>query len=189
VAPFSRCYADDMTSDSAPPHGQLDEERDREPDEAMSARIQGVRVRRIAGYHDHRGALFPLVDAGDPFWSEPIVYGYLFTVRPGRIKGWGMHRRQTDRYVVLSGCLRVVLFDGREESPDRGNFCDFHFTPGSVGELHIPPGVWHATQNWGKTLGRVFNLPTSRHDPAHPDKYRIDPASGEIPFDWRLRDG
>ncbi len=178
-----------MSSDLARPGGKLDGERDREPDEVMSARIQGVRVRRVAGYHDHRGALFPLVDAADPFWSEPLVYGYLFTIRPGRIKGWGMHLRQADRYVVLSGFLRVVLRDGREDSPDCGKFCEFFFTPGSAGLVHIPPGVWHATQNWGKTLGRIFNLPTARHDPAKPDKYRIDPASDEIPFDWRLRNG
>lgn len=178
-----------MSSGPALSGAKLDEERIVEPDEAMSARIEGVRVRRIAGYHDHRGALFPLVDVADPFWAQPIVYGYLFTIRPGRIKGWGMHRSQMDRYVVVSGCLRVVLFDGREESSDRGNFCEFHFTPGGAGELQIPPGVWHATQNWGKTLGRVFNLPTARYDPENPDKYRIDPASGEIPFDWRLRDG
>jgi dTDP-4-dehydrorhamnose 3,5-epimerase len=178
-----------MDRDATSPAGRLDLARDREPDEIASARIHGVRVRRVPGYHDHRGALFPLVDAADPFWAEPLVYGYLFTIRPGRIKGWGMHRRQADRYVVLSGCLRVVLHDGREESPDRGNFCELFFTPGSAGLVHIPPGVWHATQNWGTTLGRVLNLPTARHNPANPDKYRIDPASGEIPFDWRLRDG
>jgi hypothetical protein len=46
------------------------------------------------------------INFDDPFWEEPIVYAYSFTVAPGRIKGWGMHRDQTDRYAALAGQLR-----------------------------------------------------------------------------------
>ena len=166
-----------------------DRPRDAEPDQVMAAKIGGVRIARVAGHHDQRGSLLPFLDLGSSFWSEPVVYGYLFTTRPGRIKGWGMHRRQADRYFVLSGDLRVVLCDGRDGSPDKGHFCEFFFTRGSSGLLYIPPGVWHATQNWGRTLGRVANFPTVRYDPGDPDKYRLDPHDGGIPFDWRLRDG
>jgi len=158
-------------------------------DEQMARRIAGVMVRRLHGYHDDRGALFSFVDREDPFWREPVVHGCLYTVEPGRIKGWGMHRLQADRYFVVSGDLRVVLFDGREGSPDRGNFCELFFTTNHNGLIYIPPGVWHATQNFGRTLGRILNLPTVAYDPVSPDKERIDPHSGEIPFDWRLRDG
>ena len=155
----------------------------------MAANIGGVRIERVSGYHDQRGALLPFLDLERPFWTEPVAYGYLYTVRPGRIKGWGMHRRQVDRYFVLSGHLRVVLFDGRDGSATKGNFCEFFFTPKTPGLLRIPIGVWHATQNWGATLGRVANFPTARYDPKDPDKSRIDPHSGTIAFDWNLRDG
>jgi len=170
----------------------VDRPRDTEPDPAAVARIAGVRLERVPGYHDHRGALYPFLDLSRPFWNaphEPIVHGYLFTIRPGRIKGWGMHRRQADRYFVTSGRLRVVLYDGREDSLDHGHFCELHFTPESAGLLYIPQGVWHATQNYGKTLGRVVNLPTARFDPKDPDKYRLDPHNGPIAFDWSLQDG
>lgn len=165
-----------------------DRPRTEEPDQAVARTINGVRIERVAGHHDHRGTLYPYLDLERPFWSEPVVYGYLFTLRPGRIKGWGLHKKQADRYFVMSGNLRVVLHDGREESPDRGKFCELFFTPASPGLLHIPPGVWHATQNWGKSLGRVANFPTVRFDPADPDKYRTDPHTGSIAFDWGLRD-
>jgi hypothetical protein len=32
----------------------------------------------------------------------------------------------------------------------------------------------------------LVNFPTRPYDHAVPDKYRIDPASDEIPFDWEL---
>lgn len=168
---------------------RADRSRREEPDQVVAKNIDGVRTQRVIGYHDARGALVPFMDFTNPFWTEPIVHAYQFTIRPGRIKGWGMHRRQADRYFVQQGDLRVVLHDGRENSATRGNFCEFYFTNGSYGLLYIPQGVWHATQNWGTNLGRISNFGTARFDPADPDKSRIDPHSGAIPFDWSLRDG
>jgi dTDP-4-dehydrorhamnose 3,5-epimerase-like enzyme len=56
------------------------------------------------------------------------------------------------------------------------------------GLLRIPTGVWHADQNWGDFEVMAVNFPTVAYDPEHPDKYRIDVNSGEIPFDFTLRD-
>jgi hypothetical protein len=50
-------------------------------------------------------------------------------------------------------------------------------------------GACGTRQNWGETDARVLNFPTRPYDPAKPDKLRIDPHSGVIPFDWELRDG
>jgi dTDP-4-dehydrorhamnose 3,5-epimerase len=169
--------------------GKPDAARTEEPDEVMARNIAGVRAERLAGYHDHRGSLVPFMDFTRPFWNEPIVHAYEFTIRPGRIKGWGMHRRQADRYFVQTGDLRIVLHDGREGSPTKNAFCEFWFAGSGSLLLYIPQGVWHATLNWGTTLGRIVNFGTARFDPADPDKARIDPHSGVIPFDWTIRDG
>ena len=155
----------------------------------LAPQIEGVALRRLSRLADHRGSLAEVLDVREAFWSEPIVYAYEFTIRPGRIKGWGMHELQTDRYLVSGGELRVVLYDGRSESETHGRIEQFFFTPATAGLLSIPPGVWHADQNWGDTEARIINFPTRPYDPEHPDKYRIDPHSGMIPFDWQLRDG
>jgi len=151
--------------------------------------IEGVVVAPAVVQADHRGALMEAVNFDHPFWEEPVVYAYVFTVAPGRIKGWGMHKRQADRYVALAGRLRVVLYDGRPDSPTFQQFAEFYFADESPGFLRIPPGVWHADQNVGEVPCRVINFPTRPYDRDAPDKYRIDPASGEIPFDFTLRDG
>jgi dTDP-4-dehydrorhamnose 3,5-epimerase len=153
------------------------------------AAIEGVRHVRPYVHADHRGSLTELIDSERPFWDEPVVYAYRFSVRPGRIKGWGMHRLQADRYVPIAGHLRVVLFDGRVGSPSHGRYAQFYFAEDSPGMLYIPPGVWHANQNAGDADAVVVNFPTRPYDRAQPDKHRIDPHSGEIPFDWELRDG
>ena len=152
--------------------------------------IEGVVVRRLGPIHvDHRGSLLEVMDARDPFWRDPIVYAYRFTVLPGRTKGWGMHELQTDRYLIVSGRLRVVLYDGRRTSTSFEELNQIHFADEAPGLLSIPPGVWHADQNIGDAEAAIINFPTRAYDRAKPDKYRIDPHGGEIPFDFTLRDG
>jgi dTDP-4-dehydrorhamnose 3,5-epimerase len=151
--------------------------------------LDGVVVAPAVVHADHRGTLMEAVNFDNPFWEEPVLYAYSFTVAPGRIKGWGMHKRQTDRYVALAGRLRVVLYDGRPDSATFERFAEFSFADEAPGFLRIPPGIWHADQNVGEVPCRVLNFPTRPYDREAPDKYRINPASGEIPFDFTLHDG
>jgi dTDP-4-dehydrorhamnose 3,5-epimerase len=158
-------------------------------DGAQLIPIDGVRLARLTSLVDHRGSIVEVVNFGAPFWEEPVVHAYQITILPGRIKGWGMHRLQADRYFAGSGRVRVVLHDGRVHSPTHGRFADFHFSDEAPGLLYIPPGVWHADQNTGDRSTLIVNFPTRAYDRDNPDKYRIDPHSGSIPFDWTLRDG
>jgi len=155
----------------------------------LAVGIDGVRLVMLGPLRaDHRGTLLEILDVRNPFWGEPIVYAYRFSVRPGRIKGWGMHKLQADRYFTVSGRVRVVLYDGRTSSPTHGRFAEFQFTDETPGLLRIPPGVWHADQNTGDVDAVILNFPTRPYAHDRPDKYRIDPASGELPFDWTLKD-
>jgi dTDP-4-dehydrorhamnose 3,5-epimerase len=153
------------------------------------ARIDGVEIARLAPHADHRGSLTEVLNEASPFWREPVVHSYLFTIRPGRIKGWGMHKRQADRYLGIRGQVRVVLFDGRVESATHGTYDQYYLGEELPSLLRIPPGVWHADQNVGPAEAAILNFPTVAYDPDEPDKYRIDPHSGEIPFDWDALDG
>jgi dTDP-4-dehydrorhamnose 3,5-epimerase len=165
--------------------GQTVDEAGRE----LAKGIDGVELVRLRSHVDHRGTLTEVFNADMPFWREGLVYAYAITIRPGRIKGWGMHKLQADRYYVWSGSVRVVLHDGRVDAPTFGRFQEIHFTDQAPGLLRIPPGVWHADQNWGADEVHIVNFPTRAYDKADPDKYRIDPHTGTIPYDWELRDG
>jgi dTDP-4-dehydrorhamnose 3,5-epimerase len=85
--------------------------------------------------------------------------------------------------------VRVVLYDGRTGSPTHGRLDVQHLSAGVPSLLSIPPGVWHADQNSGEEDALLVNFPTRPYDRDAPDKYRIDPHSAEIPFDWSLGDG
>ncbi len=183
-----------MTKDQPGPSIVPEAMRDRPTVDAEGRRldvtIEGVMLRRLGPIQvDHRGSLLEVVDTRDAFWTDPIVYAYRFSVLPGRIKGWGMHELQTDRYLLASGRLRVVLYDGRRDSPTFEVVNQIHFADEAPGLLAIPPGVWHADQNTGDREAAVINFPTRVYDRREPDKYRLDPHGDAIPFDFTLQDG
>src|SRR5829696_4797641 len=171
-----------VTADSNPPHAPAPNQelevipsgvRDVPTVSAEGRRrpkLEGVVAIPAVVHADHRGTLMETVNFDHPFWDEPVVYAYTFTVAPGRIKGWGMHKLQTDRYVTLGGPLRIVLYDGRPDSPTFQRFAEFSFADESRGFLRIPPGVWHADQNVGEVPCRVINFPTRPFDRDAPDK-------------------
>jgi dTDP-4-dehydrorhamnose 3,5-epimerase len=183
--PAVRDFADDF---EVTPESERDAPTVTATGERM-ARIEGVEVVRLAPHPDHRGSLTEVLSTAIPFWREPVVHVYLFTMRPGRIKGWGMHKRQADRYLGVRGQVRVVLFDGRTESATHGAYDQYFLGDELPSLLRIPPGVWHADQNVGPSEAAILNFPTVAFNPDDPDKYRIDPHSGEIPFDWNALDG
>jgi dTDP-4-dehydrorhamnose 3,5-epimerase len=156
---------------------------------SLGVGIEGVQVERLTPHTDHRGHLTQIMNSVSGIWDEPVVHAYHCTVRPGRIKGWGKHDRQGDRHYIFAGQGRMVLYDGREDSPTSGRFAEVHFSDESRGVLYIPPGVWHAAQNTGDRAWEMVNFPTRPYNSANPDKYRIDPHSCDIPFDFTLRDG
>jgi hypothetical protein len=138
---------------------------------------------------DHRGSLLKVIDARAPFWHEPIVYAYRFTILPARINGWGMHELQTDRYLVPAGRMRVVLYDGRETSETYGQINQVHFADEAPRPTEHPARRLACGSEHGRDRGRGRQLPD--------EGVRL-PGSGQAPtrsprgrdsFDFTLRDG
>jgi dTDP-4-dehydrorhamnose 3,5-epimerase len=154
----------------------------------VASGVEGALHERLQPQVDHRGLLMEVINFDRAFWSEAIVYAYAVTIRSGGIKGWALHKLQHDRLLGARGKVRIVLFDGRVRSPTFKRAAEFHLGEQAPGLLRIPAGVWHAYQNYGEQETFIVNFPTRPFNHAAPDKYRIDPHSGTIPFDWSLAD-
>jgi dTDP-4-dehydrorhamnose 3,5-epimerase len=169
--------ASQSTDQRVDPEGDRDQPHRHADGRLRSVAIEGVEYEPVARLSDHRGSLMEILNLQHPFWREPIVHGEFVTTRPGRIKGWGIHKHSTDRYFVAAGKMRVVLFEGRVDSSTHRHFGQYQFTEESPGMLRIPAGVWHANQNWGDVDAVFVNFPTEPYSYDAPDKYRIDPRS------------
>jgi dTDP-4-dehydrorhamnose 3,5-epimerase len=134
---------------------------------------------------DERGELAEIWSANVNVGTEPVVHVYMTTIRPGKIKGWVMHKLQADRLFVVMGVTRWVLYDARADSPTHGQINDLVIGERNRAALRIPSGVFHAVQNLGTGEAAFVNLPTRPYDYADPDKYRLPLDTDQIPFrDW-----
>jgi dTDP-4-dehydrorhamnose 3,5-epimerase len=162
--------------------------RDRQlarPDGQRVARLtDGVHVKPLTTHADARGSVFELFDSRWGWHPDPLVFVYTFTIRPGVVKGWNLHREHEDRYALLLGAMELVLFDPRPESPTCGEVCRIVLSEHNRCLVNIPRNVWHADHNVGPVDAVVVNFPTTPYDHANPDKYRLPLDTELIPHSF-----
>jgi len=142
----------------------------------------GVSVRPAVTHFDDRGSVCELYDERWEWNPAPLVYSYMFTLRPNKVKGWAKHLDHEDRYIVLTGEMQVVLYDSREDSPTCGLVSCAHLSEWNRRLLNIPIGIWHANFNPGAKDALTINFPTRAYDHLNPDKYRLPFDTDEIPY-------
>ncbi len=142
----------------------------------------GVSFRDAVTHFDERGSVCELYDERWDWSPNPLVFSYIFTLRPKRVKGWGMHMQHEDRYIVLRGEMIVVMYDTRDDSPTKGLVSQVHLSEWHRRLMNIPIGIWHANWNPGDTEALINNFPTRPYDHENPDKYRLPIDAPEIPF-------
>lgn len=110
---------------------------------------EGVRIRPLPIHTDSRGSVCELFDIRWDWHDEPLVFAYMFTIRPGVVKGWNLHKEHEDRYALVQGEMDLVLFDPRPESGTYGQTCRLTLTASQRCIVNVPRNVWHADHNIG----------------------------------------
>ncbi|TLD69884.1 hypothetical protein FEM03_15850 [Phragmitibacter flavus] len=144
--------------------------------------IEGVRIRDLVVHTDDRGTVSEIFDPRWNWHPEPMVFCYYYTIRPGWTKGWGMHKIHEDRYCLMQGEMKIVLYDPRPESSTFGQFSEIYLSHQRRQLFSIPAGVWHADENIGPNDVLVVNFPTIQYDHSSPDKYRLPLDTDLIPY-------
>jgi len=144
--------------------------------------LDGVTFREVPIHIDERGSTCELFDPRWNWHPDPMVFSYFFTVRPGFIKGWGLHKLHEDRYHVVSGELEVTLYDVRPTSSTYKQVCQIVLSEYHHRIMNIPTNVWHAVRNIGARDCITVNFPSKPYDHMNPDKYRLPLDTSEIPF-------
>ncbi len=103
---------------------------------------------------------------------------YLSCIYPGIVKGWHLHRRQTQNYVCISGNIKLVLYDARPASKSSGELCEIFMGDLNHLSVSIPPGVWNGYTCVGGKPASIINVTNFEHDPSEME--RIDPWETEV---------
>jgi len=146
--------------------------------------IDGVLLHPLQRLPDERGVVMHMLRADDPHF-ESFGEIYFSIVYPGVVKGWHLHDRMTLNYAVISGLIKLVLFDDRAGSPTRGEVQELFVGDSNFVLVRVPPRVWNGFKGIGVTPAIVANCATIPHDPD--EITRLDPSDPAIPYDWSLR--
>jgi dTDP-4-dehydrorhamnose 3,5-epimerase len=146
--------------------------------------IAGVKVLPLKQIADERGKVMHMLRS-DAEHFQGFGEIYFSCIWPGAIKGWHLHRKMTLNYAVPCGHIKFVLYDGRADSPTRGEVMELFLGESNYALVTVPPGVWNGFKGIGDRLALVANCATHPH---HPDEIvRCDPIDNHIPYDWTIK--
>lgn len=146
--------------------------------------IKNVLIRQLKQIPDERGKVMHMLRADDPHF-EKFGEIYFSVVYPDVIKGWHLHTKMTLNYAVVSGMIKLVLYDARKESPTKGELLELYIGEDNYALVKIPPGIYNGFKGVGIKPAIVANCSDIPHDPE--EIQRIDPFSNDIPYDWELK--
>ena len=150
----------------------------------LGASIDGVVTREVLHVLRDHGVITENYRSDWDPTGLPVTHVYQSRLFPAAIGAWSCHERSIDRLFVNQGHVKIVLFDGRDDSPTRGQLVELHVGDARPTFLVVPPGVWHGLQNLGSTDALMLNFPTCAYDYEDPDHYRLPFDTDEIPYSW-----
>ena len=146
--------------------------------------ISGVKITPLKQIIDERGKVMLMMRNDDTYFKK---FGeiYFSCTHPGVVKAWHMHKKMTLNYAIISGQLKIVLFDDRKKSSTKGAIQEIYMSTENYFLLSVPPLVWNGFKGIGTETSIVANCSDIPHDPG--EMIRISPNSKKIPYKWELK--
>jgi dTDP-4-dehydrorhamnose 3,5-epimerase len=125
--------------------------------------IHDVKISNLKIISDNRGKVMHMLRADDSVFKR---FGeiYFSTILYESIKGWHLHKEASLNYVCISGKVRLVLYDGRNDSPTKGEYQELILSPENYFLVTIPPNIWNGFKGLDKKESIIANCLTLPHN-------------------------
>ena len=147
--------------------------------------IDGLQIKSLKKTPDDRGAIFHMLKSTDPEFKK---FGeiYFSKIYPGVVKAWHIHTQMTLNYAVVTGMIKIVLYDNRDESPTKGELAELYLGNENYSLVTIPPMVWNGFMGVGTETSILANCSDIPHDPE--EIKRMDPLDKSvINYNWEIK--
>ena len=142
--------------------------------------IKDVRIIDLKPIRDERGWLMEIFRSSVTGLNPKQVY--LSVVKENVVKDkdkFHCHEKQWDMFCCVSGRVKLVLIDRREDSPTMGESMEIFAGDDEFKLVLYPPGILHAFKGL-KGDSYIVNCVTEEYDREKPDELRV---SNEF-YDW-----
>lgn len=149
--------------------------------------INGVEIIPLERICDERGYVSHMMRVDSPHFNK---FGeiYFSAVYPDAIKAWHLHRFMELNYACISGMIKLVLYDGREDSSTYKERMELFIGELDYKLVKIPPMVWNGFKGISRQTSIVANCATLPY--SWEDIVRSDPRSGfPLEYNWDRKDG
>lgn len=150
--------------------------------------ISGVTFRPTRPVPHEDGHVTEVARASWDVLGDPLVQVHITTTLPGRVRAWGLHQNSSDRLFVVSGLVKIVVYDGRNNSPTLGQINELTVSEKNPGLLIIPPNVYHGWKNIGTSEAIIINMPDRMYNHEAPDALDLpwdsEAARRIVPYRW-----
>ena len=146
--------------------------------------IEGVIITPLKQIEDERGKVMHMLREDSKVF-ERFGEIYFSCTHPGVVKAWHMHEKMTLNYAIISGQLKIVLYDDRKKSPTKGTLQEIYMSTENYFLLSVPPLIWNGFKGIGTETSIVANCSDIPHDKN--EMIRINPNSKKIPYKWELK--
>jgi dTDP-4-dehydrorhamnose 3,5-epimerase len=147
--------------------------------------IEGVIVRPLKKIPDERGTIMHGVRSDNILNKFGEVY--FKKLYFGVVNGWHIHESLILNYICISGMIKLVLYDMRENSSTKGMIQELFIGDDNYCMVHIPWGIANGSKGMGDPYSIMVNVASEPHNPNLKYK-RIDPHNNDIPYDWKRQD-
>jgi dTDP-4-dehydrorhamnose 3,5-epimerase len=126
--------------------------------------IDGIRIIPKKQIIDERGKIMHMMRNDDENFNKfgEIYFSYS---HPNTVKAWHLHKKMTLNYVCVVGKVKLVLFDGRDESLTKGNLQEIFLTTENYSLISVPPGIWNGFKSVENKFSIIANFTDIPHDP------------------------
>ncbi len=121
--------------------------------------ISGVKITKLKVIKDPRGFIFRMIRKNDKIFKQ---FGeiYFSGFKPGKKKGWNLHKKMSINLVCIKGKIKVVLYDYRPRSDTFKQVNKFVLSRKKYFLITIPPNIWCGYKNLSSKESILVNCST-----------------------------
>ena len=140
-------------------------------------------ITQLKQIEDERGKVMHFLRSD---WEVYKGFGevYFSTVKLGEVKGWKKHCKMTQNLVCVTGSIKLVLFDGRDDSLTRGQILEICLGDENYCLVTVPPGIWTSFSSL-RGISVLSNCASILHTPEEAESLPI--GTKQIPYTWELK--
>ena len=134
------------------------------------ALLKQKNTKKLKVFKDQRGYLFEALRNDDKIYQGKFGQVLISTSKPGTMRAWHMHEKQTDYTCCIKG--KILLTTAIENKKGKTKIKKYILGENKPRLVRVPPNTWHGYKALGKKEAVVLYVMDKAYNAKNPDEQR-----------------